>query len=126
MKILFNTYPMAFHTPGGGEAQLIAYQKHLTQLNVEVDLFDLWKPNFLNYDIVHFFSVIGGSWHFCNFVQQLKLPLFINSSLWMTDETKHLYPFDEIKLHLHLADRVITNSVIENEQITSLFDLSIE
>lgn len=48
MKVLFITYHMAFHTPGGEEMQLMAYKKHLELQGVQVDLFDPWNPNFLD------------------------------------------------------------------------------
>lgn len=123
MKVLFITYPMAFHTPGGGEMQLLAYKKHLELQGVQVDLFDPWNPNFLDYDLVHFFSVIGGSVHICNFIKQLGIPLVITSSLWITEETKHLYPIDEIHHQLSLADMIIGNSDIECDQMASVLGL---
>ena len=123
MKVLFITYPMAFHTPGGGEMQLMAYKKHLELQGVQVDLFDPWNPNFLDYDLVHFFSVIGGSVHICHFIKQLGLPLVITSSLWITEETKHLYPVDEIRHQLSLADMIIGNSDIECDQMASVLNL---
>ena len=123
LKVLFITYPMAFHTPGGGEMQLLAYKKHLELQGVQVDLFDPWKPNFLDYDLVHFFSVIGGSVHLCNFIKQLGIPLIITSSLWITKETKHLYPVDEIRHQLSLADLIIGNSDIECDQMSNVFGL---
>jgi glycosyltransferase involved in cell wall biosynthesis len=123
MKVLFATYPMAFHTPGGGEIQLLAYEKHLPQHGVEVTLFDQWKPRFLEHDLVHFFSCVGGSVHLCHFVKQLGLPLVVSSSLWVTEETKHLYPSDEIRHQFLLADRVIANSEIECETLARTLDL---
>lgn len=123
LKVLFITYPMAFHTPGGGEIQLLAYKKHLEQLGVEVDLFDPWNPNFLEYDLVHYFSVIGGSVHICNFIKGLGLPLVVSSSLWITEESKHLYPIQEIKHQLSLADVVIGNSDIECDNMAEVFNL---
>ncbi|WMY07497.1 glycosyltransferase family 4 protein [Paraburkholderia phenoliruptrix] len=123
MKVLFATYPMAFHTPGGGEIQLLAYEKHLPQHGVRVTLFDLWKPLFLEHDLVHFFSCVGGSVHLCHFVKQLGLPLVVSSSLWVTEETKHLYPCDEIRHQFLLADRVITNSEMEGETLARTLDL---
>jgi glycosyltransferase involved in cell wall biosynthesis len=117
MKVLFATYPMAFHTPGGGEIQLLAYHKHLPAHGVDVTLFDPWNPRFLEHDVVHFFSCVGGSVHFCNFVKQLGLPLVVSSSLWVTEETKHLYP------QFSLADRVVANSEIECETLARIFDL---
>lgn len=126
MKILFNTYPMAFHTPGGGEIQLINYKDQLTSNGVEVGLFNQWDPNFNSYELVHFFSVIAGSTHFCNFVKGLNLPLVVSSSLWITEETKELYPIGEIKHQMLLADKVIANSNIECEQLSKVFDLPLD
>lgn len=123
MKVLFATYPMAFHTPGGGEIQLLAYQKHLPQHGVQVELFNPWKPDFLKHDVVHFFSCVGGSSHFCAFVKQLGLPLVVSSSLWMTETTRHLYPIDEIRAQLGLADRVVANSHIECDTLARVLDL---
>ena len=78
MKALFATYPMAFHTPGGGEVQLLAYRDHLQRMGVDVTLFDPWNPRFQDHDVVHFFSCVGGSVHFCNFVRNLGKPLVIS------------------------------------------------
>ncbi|KWK82693.1 glycosyltransferase family 4 protein [Burkholderia ubonensis] len=123
MRVLFATYPMAFHTPGGGEIQLLAYRDHLARHDVEVSLFDPWKPRFLEHDLVHFFSCVGGSVHFCHFVKQLGLPLVISSSLWVTEDTRHLYPCDEIRHQLGLADRVVANSGIECDTLARVLDL---
>ncbi len=123
MKVLFATYPMAFHTPGGGEIQLLACQKHLPAHGVDVALFDPWNPRFLEHDVVHFFSCVGGSVHFCNFVKQLGLPLVVSSSLWVTEETKHLYPIGEIHHQFSLADRVVANSEIECDTLARIFNL---
>ncbi|MEX3854191.1 glycosyltransferase family 4 protein [Paraburkholderia sp. BR10923] len=123
MKVLFATYPMAFHTPGGGEIQLLSYKKHLPAHGVDVTLFDPWNPCFMQHDIVHFFSCVGGSGHFCNFVKQLRLPLVVSSSLWVTEDTRHLYPMDEIRHQFSLADRIIANSEIECETLARIFEL---
>ncbi len=123
MKVMFATYPMAFHTPGGGEVQLRSYQSHLPDHGVDVRLFDPWAPQFLDHDLVHFFSCVGGSVHFCHFVKQLGLPLVISSSLWMTEETRHLYPADEIRAQLALADCVVANSEIECDTLARVLDL---
>jgi len=123
MKVLFNTYPMAFHTPGGGEVQLKAYLRSLAELGIEVSLFDPWNPRLMDFDLVHFFSCVGGSFHFCNFVKNLGIPLVTSSSLWITEETKHLYPYEEIRMQLNIADRVIANSNIECDTLSEVFDM---
>lgn len=123
MNVLFATYPMAFHTPGGGEIQLLAYRDHLPGVGVDVTLFDPWQPRFLQHDVVHFFSCVGGSVHFCHFVKQLGIPLVITSSLWITEETRHHYPIDEIRAQLSLADRIITNSEMESDMLARVLNL---
>lgn len=122
MKALFSTYPMAFHTPGGGEIQLLAYQRNLARFGIDVTLFDPWNPRFLDHELVHFFSCVGGSVHYCNFVRQLGLPLVVSSSLWVTEETAHLYPMAEIAHQFSLADRVIANSEMECDTLARVFD----
>lgn len=123
MNILYATYPMAFHTPGGGEVQLMAYHKHLRACGVNVKLMDPWNPRLLEHKLVHFFSCVGGSIHFCYFVKSLGLPLVITSSLWITEATRHLYPADEIRAQLHLADRIVTNSDMESDTLSRVLDI---
>lgn len=123
MKVLFSTYPMAFHTPGGGEVQLLAYHRHLPLHDVGVTLFNQWEPRFLEHDVVHFFSCMGGSAHFCLFAKRLGLPLVVSASLWITEATRQLYPIDEIRYQLDIADRVITNSDIESDTLARVLDL---
>ncbi|WP_117235679.1 glycosyltransferase [Vibrio maerlii] len=126
MKVLFATYPMAFHTPGGGEIQLLAYKKALEGKGVQVDLFNPWKPNFVEYDLVHFFSCVGGSIHFCNFIRNLGIPLVVTSSLWITEETKELYPYEEISAQLNLSDSIITNSEMESDELSKVLNIERE
>ncbi len=123
MKVLFNTYPMAFDTPGGGERQLMAYYRHLPQHGVQPTLFDLWEPRFREHDLVHFFSVISGSVHFCNFVKGLGLPLVLSTNLWVTEQTKHHYPHDEIRSHLELADAIVVNAPVEADALSGVYRL---
>jgi glycosyltransferase involved in cell wall biosynthesis len=123
MRVLFNTYPWAFDCPGGGEMQLLKYAEYLPKAGVEVVFHDLWHPGFDQVDLVHFFSGMGGSVHFCNYVRRRGLPLVISSSLWVTEETRHLYPLDEIRSQFALADTIIPNSEIEADQLVRILNL---
>ena len=114
---------MAFHTPGGGEIQLLAYKNYLESQGIEVTFFDPWSPCFLEHDIVHYFSCLSGSFPICNFIKQLGLPLVITSSLWITEDTKHLYPIDEIRMQLDLADKIISNSDMECDALAKVLGL---
>ena len=44
MRVVLNTYPVAFDCPGGGEVQLLQSRAALQRRGVQVDLFDVWKP----------------------------------------------------------------------------------
>jgi glycosyltransferase involved in cell wall biosynthesis len=123
MKVLFATYPMAFHTPGGGEEQLHAYRRHLPKYDVTVTLMNPWKPRFLEHDLMHFFSCVGGSSHLCAFAKDRGLPLVVSSSLWISAETLANYPIDEIRHQLSLADRVVTNSDVEGDRLADILAL---
>ena len=123
MRVLFSTYPWAFETPGGGEIQLQKYAEYLPSHGVDVRLHDTWRANFASISLVHFFSCIGGSVHFCNYVRQRGLPLVISSSLWITPETAHRYPVDEIRAQLALADVVVTNSDTESDLLAEVLAL---
>ena len=123
MRVLFSTYPWAFETPGGGEIQLQKYAEHLPAHGVDVHLHDPWRANLADISVVHFFSCIGGSVHFCDYVRQRRVPLVISSSLWITPQTIHLYPVDEIRTQLSLADVIVTNSNTESDLLANVLGL---
>ena len=75
MRVLFNTYPVAFDCPGGGEIQLLESKKALERVGLEVLLYNFWHPRFDDVDLVHYFSVQGGSMNFCSHVKRRGLPL---------------------------------------------------
>jgi glycosyltransferase involved in cell wall biosynthesis len=59
-------------------------------------------------------------------VRERGLPLVITSSLWIDDATKHLYPIDEIRSQLALADVIVTNSHVECDALAQVMGLSPE
>jgi glycosyltransferase involved in cell wall biosynthesis len=126
MKILFNTYPVAFQTPGGGEVQLLEYKKNISDFGVDVDLFNQWHSKIRQYDLVHFFSCMPGSEYFLHYVKNLGIPIFISPNLWVTEDTKNSYPFGQIQSHLNMADRVVCNSEAECQMLSKVFEIPIE
>lgn len=123
MRVLFNTYPWAFATPGGGEIQLLKYAEHLPAFDVDVIRHDIWRPAFDRVDLVHFFACLSGSIQFCGYVKSRGLPLVISTSLWITEETAHRYPMDEIRGQLSLADLIVTNSDTESDTLSRVLGL---
>jgi glycosyltransferase involved in cell wall biosynthesis len=124
LKALFNTYPVAFHTPGGGEIQLLRTKEALMRLGIDVELYDQWKPKIPDADVVHYFSVFGGSSVFCNFVKDQGKPLAISSVLYPHKNVER-YPMGEIRHLLSIADIVLPNSIHEGELLSRVFDLPI-
>jgi glycosyltransferase involved in cell wall biosynthesis len=123
VRVLFNTYPWAFATPGGGEIQLLKYAEHLPAHGVEVVWHDIWEPELDTVDAVHFFSCIGGSANFCGYVKARGLPLIITSTLWITEATVDRYPIDEIRTQLSYADVIVPNSAIEADTLAEVLGL---
>ena len=124
MKILLATYPMAHQTPGGGEIQILYYKKYLSKLGHKVSYFNQWKDKINKFDLVHFFSCIGGSEHFCKYVKDIGLPLVISPNLWINDKNKKNYNLNEIKNILSLSDKIICNSKIESKSLIKIFNLN--
>ena len=125
MRVLFNAFPIAFDCPGGGEVQLLKCKEALESLGVEVLLYDMWQPQFDQVDIVHHFSVQGGSSIFCNYAKAKGLPLVISPILWITQESygAGIYPIGEIQHLLNLADALLPNSKAEADALASIYQV---
>lgn len=127
LTVLFNTYPVAFDCPGGGEVQLLKYIEALEGLGVTCLRYDPWNPapQFDAADIVHFFSVQGGSGPFLLYAKYTrKLPLALSPIIWIDDPAK--YGMREIGYMLGRADLLLPNSKAECDQLSSLFDVPLE
>lgn len=119
MKILFNTYPTAFNTPGGGEQQLLDYRKYLQANNLDVELYNQWSALSNNNDLLHFFSVMPGSLGFLDYIKsRLNIPIVISPNFWVDIEGwKESGTYEEIKSILWIVDKIIVNSHIEEEYL---------
>ena len=124
LRILFNTYPVAFDCLGGGEIQILRTREALERSGHQVLLFDQWKPQFDRVDIVQYFSVQGGSMNFCAYVKQRGLALVVAPIIWLVKEKLGDYPLDEISDILHIADIIVPNSAAEKEQLADYFEIA--
>lgn len=123
LTILFNTYPVAFDCPGGGEVQLLKYMEALERLGVRTLRYNPWdpQPQFDAADVVHYFSVQAAG-RFCHHVRYTRhLPLVISPIIWIDDPQK--YGMGEIDATLRMADHILPNSQAECDQLSRLFDL---
>ncbi len=124
MNILFGTYPFAFYTPGGGEMQLLQYKKHLGEYrSLNLELFNQWKPDLDLFDRVHYFSCMPGSLPLLKVLKGAGISLVISPNLWITKATKELYPWQEVQAQLLCADRIICNSDMECNELSSVFNI---
>lgn len=126
LNIVFNTYPEAFDVVGGGEVQLLAYQRHLPLLGLAAKLYDQWNPCLDLCDIMHFFSVMPGALPFCSYVRSQDIPLFISPNMWLDDVLASKVPVCQIREQLQLATRIICNSNVESENFSRILDLPLE
>ena len=119
MKIALATFPWAYFTPGGGEIQIEKLFEELKLKNIEVEKFNQWIPQ-KEFEIFHFFSCIGGSFDFCNYLKNINKKLLISSSLWITRDKVSEYPLEAIINQLRLADFIIVNSTMEKNILSDV------
>ena len=123
-KVCINTYPTAFITSGGGEVQLRKTYEHLLKQGCQVELYNQWDPNLDKFDIVHYFSVYGGSLDFCRKVKESGKKLVVSPVIWLDDMKK--YPVGEIQAILNLADLILPNSQAEAEMLNQKLGIPME
>ena len=112
LTVLFSTWQAAFDCPGGGEIQLLRYEEHLKKQGIRVLRYNPWRPQFDEADIVHCFSVMGGSWNIPWYTRHNRhLPLVVSPIIWL--DQPELYPVEEIKRILDCADHILPNSKAE-------------
>ncbi|MDO6388165.1 glycosyltransferase [Uliginosibacterium sp. 31-12] len=121
MKIFFNTYPVAFQCPGGGEIQLLKSKEALERRGHEVVLFNQWEHSLSDADVIHHFSVQGGTYNLCMYAHNQKIPLVVSPILWLSEYIDQ-YPMGEIGLLTSIADVICPNSQAEVERFISHFD----
>lgn len=110
---------------GGGERQMMAYKEHLARSQIAVRLFDMWHPMFDDASIFHCFSVMPGSVELCDYVKRRGLKLVVSPNLWVTQETKHQFPFETVWNFFELADAIVVNSRMEANELSGVFGFPI-
>lgn len=86
MKVLFNTYTMAFQRPGGGEQVLLKILECLKNEAIQVDLFDPWNTKIEDYDIVHHFSLL--EWEKFKDYKDFGAKLVVTPTAWPATDLK--------------------------------------
>ncbi len=125
MKIYFNTYPVAFQCPGGGEIQLLKSKEALKRRGHEVVLFNQWEHSLAEADVIHHFSVQGGNYNICAYAHNNGIPLVVSPILWLSEYIDQ-YPMGEIGIMMSLADVICPNSEAEVDRFLRHFPESRE
>ena len=121
-KVLFNTWNAAFFIVGGGEIQLLNSRKYLEQKKVNIQLYDMWKPQ-LDIDIFHQFSSVPGVENVVDAYRAAGKKIVMSPIFWNENLTEK-YP-----LHFHYrslfnkVDILLTNSELESQLISRLFNI---
>lgn len=146
MKIAFFTYPWAFQDPGGGEILLLKTKEILEQRGIAVKLFDPFRDNLKDFDILHIFSSFKDCLGIMECAHKLGIKVVLSPIYWSTLTkalgeygglrykiklvTKHIakviFPFipsGRRRMFL-LADALLPNSELEAEQLIRLFALN--
>ena len=125
LTILFNTYPVAFDCPGGGEVQLLKYMEELERLGVRV----------LRYGPVEPQTAVRCGRCRALFLRARRLLAFPHLCERRTQAPSGHIPdhldrqagkigLDEIGFLLRMADHILPNSRAECSQLASLFNLA--
>lgn len=125
LTVLLNTYPVAFDCPGGGEVQLLNCKAALERRGVRVLLFDQWRPQFSEADIVHYFSTQGAVAPFFGCVRKHGLPLLVSPIIWL-GENKYDYDLHGIGFVVANCDLVLPNSRSEGVLLAGYYGLGEE
>lgn len=102
MKVLFNTYPTAFQSPGGGEVIIVKLKEYLEKLGHKVDLFNQWEHKISDYDLVHEFSLLN--WRNWNYYKLQNRPFVLTPTAWpRTSQSYKLKYFAKEKFKILLS-----------------------
>jgi glycosyltransferase involved in cell wall biosynthesis len=120
MRVAFTTYAAAFQCPGGGEIQLMKSRDILVHMGIEVVLFDPWTHRLKDFDILHMFSVQGGSYNLIAYAKNIGMPVVVSPIIWISEEPND-YPLSEIRFILEKADIICPNSQLEADMLALRF-----
>ncbi len=125
MNICFNTCWFSFDVVGGGEFQFLNTRKAVEAQGIHTRLFNQWKPEFDQFDLVHFFTVQQGMASFCEYVKNRGLPLALSPIFWPRPDASRGEMWETEKM-FRLADVIFPNSEAEVEIIRKTFDIPAE
>lgn len=124
-KVLFNTWAGAFFITGGGEVQLLNSKKYLEQAGIEVELYNMWRPQ-SEAKIFHQFSSVPGVEQVIDGYLSDNKKIVLSPIFWNENLTQEYPLHQHYRSLFNKADLLLTNSEKESELIAQLFDISLD
>ena len=124
IRTLFNTWSGAFFNSGGGEVQLLNTQRALVQKGVDVQFYDMWKPQ-MDFDILHQFSMELGNHHVLNNYKTLEKKIALSTIYWH-EPALDSFDYWYIGSLFNNSDIFLTNSDAESIKLSKHFKVPIE
>lgn len=122
MRVRYTTYPTAFTTPGGGEAQLLKTLLAIRASGLNCELLDIYKPiSASDLDLLHLFSACYSIELFVNWSEMVGLPFAVSPILWPTQYEEQ--ERNRIRHILLRAAIILPNSIAEKDRIIDLLNI---
>ncbi len=137
MKVLLETYNTFAQNVGSGvKTRIFSFHRALTELGIQVDYFDKWHTEIIDYDIIHVFKATLDDYNLMYFAKSLGKKIVLSSIIPLSDEKKivlNRYARRILPIHtlyeitercLKLADSIVTESETESRFIQKYYNVS--
>jgi glycosyltransferase involved in cell wall biosynthesis len=84
MKVLFDTYEVAFQSPGGGEVVIEKLYKHLSAKGIKIDFFNKWTHKISDYDIIH--QINTGDYNKWFYYSEINAKFILTPTRWIDSD----------------------------------------
>lgn len=113
MRVLFQTYDLAFLRMGGGERVMLSLQKALREIGIIVEIFNPWEHRVDDFSLVHYFSARQTEqWTFHK--ENFSIPLVVTPTLPVVDKQN-----SELRRSLAIPDLLFAATKAEADFLAS-------
>ena len=137
MKVLLDTYKLAFQSPGGGEVIIEKLYEHLSKQGIDVHYFNKWQHKISDFDIIHQINTVEYRPWF--YYRNLKTKFVLTPTRWVDTNSSNILKrraarqFKKIFLPkqyadseshaMSIPDRFLPTTDIEGERLQKYFNL---
>lgn len=138
MKILFNTHPLAFQNPGGGEVIMEKIKYYLEKNGHSVSFFSFSETNLNDFDLIHHFSTIDTSlWEAYH---NSGKPFVLTPTHWARSSVLYKFKYnlkysikklfnrhqEDLRYRVNYPDIILPTSELELQRFQNLYEPSVE